>query len=287
MTESFRPRASLAAPTRTDAAGVRRSYLRFAALGDSVTHGIGDPLQDGCRGWARILVQAMAQAHDVSLCNLARPGATAADVGSEQLTHALDHRPHLASLIVGLNDTMRSTWNPDHVRADLLHAAERLAAQGALLLTVRFHDHSRVLHLPRFLAKPMRQRIEVLNQIYAEIHERFDGVQVDLTEHPGVYDREFWSIDRLHPSELGHRALADEFAALLGDRGLSFAGPGLDLDGLDVTRWTELHWLVSAAAPWLGRRVRDLAPAATAAGLRKLRWVLLQPGCSSPGRHAC
>jgi hypothetical protein len=117
----------------------------------------------------------------------------------------------------------------------------------------------------------MRQRIEVLNEIYAEIHERFDGVQVDLTEHPGVYNREFWSIDRLHPSELGHRALADEFAALLEDRGLSFAGPGLDLDGLDLTRWGELRWLVSAGAPWLGRRVRDLAPAAAATGLRKLR----------------
>ena len=271
MTESFRPRASLAAPTRTDAAGVRRSYLRFAALGDSVTHGIGDPLEDGCRGWARILVQAMLQAHDVSLCNLARPGATAADVRSEQLTDALEHRPHVASIIVGLNDTMRSTWNADCVRADLLHVAERLAAQDVLLLTVRFHDHSRVLHLPRFLARPMRQRIEVLNEIYAEIHERFDGVQVDLTEHPGVYDREFWSIDRLHPSELGHRALADEFATLLEDRGLSFAGPGLDLDGLDVTRWGELRWLVSAGAPWLRRRVRDLAPAAAAAGLRKLR----------------
>jgi lysophospholipase L1-like esterase len=270
MTESSRPRVSLAVPTRTDAAGVRRSYVRFAALGDSVTHGIGDPLHEGCRGWARILAEAMLQAHDVSLCNFARPGATSADVRFEQLTDALDHRPHLASLVVGLNDTMRSTWNADHVRVDLLHAAERLAAQGVLLLTVRFHDHSRVLHLPRFLARPMRQRIEALNEIYDEIHQRFDSVQVDLTEHAGVYDREFCSIDRLHPSELGHRALADEFAALLEGRGLSFAGPGLDLDGLDVTRWAELRWLVSAGAPWLGRRVRDLAPAAAAAGLRTL-----------------
>lgn len=42
---------------------------------------------------------------------------------------------------------------------------------------------------------------------------------VNLSEHPGVYDRQFWSIDRLHPSELGHRALADEFAVLLEDPG--------------------------------------------------------------------
>src|SRR3954453_8611011 len=158
MTEPRRQRALLVAPTRTDAAGVRRSYVRFAALGDSVTHGTGDPLSDGCRGWAQILAGAMLEAHDVSLCNLARPGATAADVRREQLADALDHRPHMASLIVGLNDTMRSTWNADQLRADLLHAAERLADQGVLLLTVRFHDHSQVLRLRRILARPMCQR---------------------------------------------------------------------------------------------------------------------------------
>jgi lysophospholipase L1-like esterase len=269
--DSSRPRASLAVPTHTDAAGVRRSYVRFAALGDSVTHGIGDPLQDGPRGWARILTDAMLQAHDVSLCNLARPGATAADVRVEQLTDALDHRPHVASLIVGLNDTMRSTWNAERVRADLLHTAERLAAEGVLLLTVRFHDHSRVLRLPGLLAGPMRERIDVVNGIYAEINERFDTVQVDLSVHPGIYDREFWFIDRLHPSELGHRALADEFAARLEDRGLSFAGPGLDLDGLDITRRGELRWLMSMALPWLARRMGDLAPVAALAVLRSLR----------------
>lgn len=37
MTEFSRPQAAIAAPTRTDAAGVRHSYVRFAALGDSVT----------------------------------------------------------------------------------------------------------------------------------------------------------------------------------------------------------------------------------------------------------
>lgn len=260
MTERPRARAPISAPTRTDAQGAQRSYVRVAALGDSVTHGLGDPKVGGYRGWARILTQAMAQHHDVSLCNVARPGATTADVRLEQLSDALEHRPHVASLVVGLNDTMRSTWNADGVRAELLDAAAQLAEVGVLLLTVRFHDHSRVLRLPRVLARPMRERIAVLNAVYDEIHERFDGVQVDLAQHPGIYDREFWSIDRLHPSELGHRALADEFAALLEDRGLSFAGPGLDLDGLSATRWDEIRWLATEGIPWVKRRVCDLAP---------------------------
>lgn len=275
MTERPRARAPLSAPTRTGADGTRRSYVRFAALGDSVTHGLGDPRTSGYRGWARILARAMAEHHDLSLLNAARPGATAADVLFEQLPDALDHRPHLVSLVAGLNDTMRSTWNRELLRADLLSAAAQLADQGALLLTARFHDHSQVLRLPRLLARPMRERIAVLNEVYDEIHERFDGVQVDLAQHPGVYDREFWSIDRLHPSELGHRALADEFAALLEDRGLSFARPGLDLDGLSASKWDETRWLVAEGIPWLKRRVCDLAPHATRALLARTRQQLM------------
>ena len=238
-----------------------RTYVRIAALGDSVTYGLGDRTSQRCRGWARLLGNAIAHEHDVSFCNLARPGATAADMRTQQLGEALDHRPHVASLIVGLNDTMRSSWDPASLRLDLLHAARTLAGQGATLLTVRFHDHSRVFGLPGFLARPMRKRIDVLNAIYDEIHATYGGLQVDLARHPGAYDREFWSIDRLHPSELGHRALAHEFASLLEQYGLKFEPPALELDGDPATRIGELRLLAIEGIPWLARRIRDLGPA--------------------------
>jgi len=237
-----------------------RSYVRFAAVGDSVTYGLGDRASKRSRGWARLLATAIGGDHHVSFCNLAQPGATAAQVRAEQLADALDHQPHVAALIVGLNDTMRSTWDPAAVRLDLLYAASLLAGQGALLLTVRFHDHSRIFGLPGLLARPMRQRIAELNAIYEEIHIRHGGVQVDLGAHPGIYDREFWSLDRLHPSELGHRALAHEFSALLDEHGLSFEPPPLELDGDPTTRLGELRSLAVEGVPWLARRVRDLGP---------------------------
>jgi lysophospholipase L1-like esterase len=237
-----------------------RSYVRFVAVGDSVTYGLGDRAAERSRGWARLLGRAIAGDHHLSFCNLAQPGATAAQMRAEQLDEALDHRPHLAALIVGLNDTMRSAWDPAAVRADLLNSAGRLAEQGALLLTVRFHDHSRVFGLPGFLARPMRRRIDDLNAIYDEVHTRYGGVQVDLAGHPGIYDREFWSIDRLHPSELGHRALAHEFSALLDQHGLTFEPPALELDGDQTTRLGELRLLAVEGVPWVARRVRDLGP---------------------------
>ncbi|MFC7506004.1 SGNH/GDSL hydrolase family protein [Nocardioides sp. GCM10030258] len=254
-----------------------RSYVRFAALGDSVTYGLGDRASERSRGWARLLCEAIARDHHVSFCNLAHPGATAGDARSMQLSEALDHSPHLASLIIGLNDTMRSTWDSAAVRADLLHAASRLAEQGTLLLTVRFHDHSRVFGLPGRLARPLRQRIDELNATYDEIHRLHGGLQVDLASHPGVYDREFWSIDRLHPSELGHRALAHEFSALLSQHGLAFDPPALDLDGDPTTRLGELRTLAVEAAPWVARRVRDLAPSL---GRKALQAALRRPHSS-------
>jgi len=250
----------LGTPNRNLPHSSARNYVRFAALGDSATAGVGDRADDSWRGWARLLAASMATSHDVSFCNSARAGALVADVRRDQLPQALAHRPHLASLIVGLNDTMRSTWDAAQLRADLLHCAEQLIGNGAMLLTVRFHDHTRVFGLPRLITRPLRSRIDVLNDVYDEIHDRHGSLRVDLDAHPGIYDREFWSIDRLHPSELGHRALAHEFAALLRPHGIVFDGPALDLDGPAPSRLDNLLWMVAEGAPWVARRARDLAP---------------------------
>jgi len=237
-----------------------RAYIRFAALGDSATHGVGDPADEGWRGWARILAGSIADYHDVSFCNLAVTGATAADVRHNQLREALAHRPNVASLVVGLNDTMRSSWDPAQVREDLLHIAGSLADQGALLLTARFHDHSRVFRLPGRLGRPMARRIETLNAIYDEIHATYGGLRIDLAEMPEINDRAFWSVDRLHPSELGHRMLAIQFATLLNQRGLGFGLPSPFCTGPTPSRLHEAGWLVTKGGPWLGRRAADLGP---------------------------
>lgn len=252
----------LRSPVHVDQSGTRRAYVRFAALGDSATFGLGDQDGDHYRGWASLLVAAMRREHDVSSCNLAVPGARAADVRAAQLATALEHRPQLASLIVGINDTLRADWDADAVHRDLLFCAEALASQGALLMTARFHDHTKLFRLPGILARPVRQRIDRLNAAYDEIHDRFGGILVDLAGHPGIYEREFWSVDRLHPSELGHRALADEFAAHLSEHGLCFDPPGLSPDHPPASRAAALGVVVHDVMPWVGRRIREFAPVA-------------------------
>lgn len=251
----------LRSPTRKLPHGSARSYVRFAALGDSATAGVGDRADDSWRGWARLLAASMAASHDVSFCNAAVPGATAAQVRTHQLSIALEHRPHLASLVVGINDVLRADWDAQEFRGDLLFCADRLSEQGAVLATVRFHDHGRVFGLPRPVRGFLTRRINEVNSVYDEILARWDGIQLDLGAHPGIYDREFWCRDRLHPSELGHRAIAYECAELLRTRGLAFEGPALELDGDPTHLLRELRWAATEATPWLWRRALDVTTA--------------------------
>ncbi|MBF4160099.1 SGNH/GDSL hydrolase family protein [Nocardioides acrostichi] len=253
-------------------------YLRFAALGDSTTYGIGDPVPPslsptGWRGWARLLSDALGSTHDVSFCNLAVSGATARCVVAHQLADGVAHRPDLASLIVGVNDTMRSTWSAQRLRDDLMLAAETLTDAGALLMTARFHDHGRVLGLPGVLRRPLRARLDAVNAVYDEVHATFGGLRVDLATWPQVHDRAFWSVDRLHPAETGHRLFARAFADQLRAEGLDVEPPSTEVAGGLPTSWrTDLHWVVTEGAPWMGRRARDLGPWAV-----RMAWTDVRP----------
>lgn len=291
--------ASVATPRSTRPAGPA-GYLRFAAVGDSTTVGVGDPTpgnpiglgagatgRDGTwRGWARLLADALGATYDVSFCNLAVSGATTREVVERQLDEAVDHRPDLVSLVVGVNDTMRSTWDPAALRRDLLGAAGALTADGALLMTARFHDHGEVFGLPRLLRRPLQQRIDVVNDVYDEVVATYGGVRVDLAHCPEVRGREFWSVDRLHPSELGHRALARAFAAQLVGAGWEVEPPAAEADGTHVPSWrTDLAWMVSEGAPWVGRRARDLAPWAVRTAWQGAVGRRAADGPASAGRH--
>jgi GDSL-like lipase/acylhydrolase family protein len=193
----------------------------------------------------------------------------------EQLPQALSLRPQLASVVVGINDAMRSTFDPARMRADLFTVADQLTGAGASLLMVRFHDHGRVFGLPGLLRGPLARRIEAINAVYDEIHAVFGGTYVDLAAWPEVYTRAAWSVDRLHPSERGHRQLARTFAELLHAAGLGAPPPALELGGgIAPSRWAELAWLITKGLPWVGRRTRDLGLWATKLALTELLAIM-------------
>ena len=239
-------------------------------LGDSTAVGIGDPLAGG--GW-RGMGPLLASALEVDrLLNVASTGARMRCVRVAQLPAALVAQPDLAVVVAGMNDTLRSDYSPAAVHADLDAVVAGLAVIGCGVLTVRFHDHSRVFRLPGPLREPLRRRIAELNEVIDSVAATRGVGVVDLDRLPGVYSPAAWSVDRLHPSEIGHRLLAHAFAAEAVRLGWRLAQPvGLSsAGGRPLTTIDHMAWLAGAGVPWLMRRGRDLVPYAVSVAARGL-----------------
>ncbi|KUN36844.1 lipase [Streptomyces longwoodensis] len=239
------------------------SPVRFVALGDSLTEGVGDPTGDGWRGWAALLASGLGAGPGapVRFTNLAVSGAQTRDVLERQLPAALGLRPEVAAVVVGVNDTLRRTFDIHAVTARLDRVYGALAGQGAVLLTACLPDPGDVLGLPGALARPLARRQQAVNTVVYALSERYGAVHLHAAEGAWVTDRALWSADRLHPGERGHRQLALRFHALLAEAGLARgAAPSAEPEFPVPTRAASLRWLATAGTGWVLRRCTDLLP---------------------------
>ncbi|MGW6026496.1 SGNH/GDSL hydrolase family protein [Streptomyces sp. NPDC055099] len=247
--------------------------LCFVALGDSLTEGVGDPVGRGLRGWAALLAGGLAVGEgEVRFHNLAVSGAQTSDVLRHQLPAALELRPGLASVIVGVNDTLRCTFDIRGVATRLDEIYGACARQGIPLLTACLPDPGAMLGLPGALARPLARRQRTVNAVVHALSERYGAVHLHLAEDAWVADRTLWSADRLHPGERGHRLVAARFHALLAARGLAAGSPPSCEPQLpSPTRSANLLWLATAGTGWVARRCTDLLPQLLALAAEEVR----------------
>ncbi len=259
-------------PTVPDAPTARR-VASLAVLGDSAAVGLGDPLPaGGWRGFGPLLAAALGVASEVRYTNLSFTGARIGGLRHRQLPGALAVRPDVAVILAGMNDTLRSDFDPVALHDDLDVTVATLQASGAVVVATRFHEHGRVFRLPGPLRRVLHHRVGQLNDATEQVVTRRGALCLDLHLMPGVYDTVAWSVDRLHPSELGYRMLASGFADLLAGAGIAVPHP-VDLTcsgGRQLTTAHHVAWLVCWGVPWLGRRGRDLLPHAAVLVLRDL-----------------
>jgi lysophospholipase L1-like esterase len=252
----------------------------FVALGDSITLGIGDPVRreggpDGgggsraWRGWAALLAEGL---HEPTLHILASSGAQTADVERNQLPAALQLRPDLASVVVGINDTLRASFDPARIASAAAHTVGALRAAGAEVLTMRLPDPGRMLGLPGFMARPLARRAHEVNTIMDGVAARFGTLHYDAAGDPATHDRAMWAVDRLHPNERGHRLIACRFYDKIAATGLPTAGrPDPEPSSPPPTRLAEIGWLATRGTAWVLRRCTDLVPGLVAMAIRE-RW---------------
>jgi lysophospholipase L1-like esterase len=231
--------------------------LRYVALGDSQTEGVGDGDDaTGLRGWAdRFAEHLAADGTRVEYANLAVRGRLAGQVRAEQLGPALELRPDLATVVAGVNDLLRPGYDAARVAGHLEAMFAALAGSGARVATMTFPDVSRIAPL----ARPLLPRVLDLNERIRAAAARHGAVVLDTHGHAVTTDSRLWCADRLHCAPRGHAWIAAAMASTLGLPGHDAWAdplPPAARPGLVRASVTEARWLGSFLGPWLVRRLR-------------------------------
>ncbi|MFD9355053.1 SGNH/GDSL hydrolase family protein [Streptomyces sp. NPDC060031] len=233
-------------------------YLRYVALGDSQTEGLGDGDDEvGLRGFADRLAEHLAAADpEVRYANLAVRGRLAGQVRAEQLEPALALRPDLATVVAGVNDLLRPRFDAAEVAGHLEEMFAALTATGARVATVTFPDVGKIAPL----ARPLRSRVFEFNAHLRAAAARQGVAVADAAREAVATDPRLWTSDRLHASPLGHARIAAAFAEAVrlpgSDGSWTLPLPPRALPTAAQAAAAELRWVAGFLGPWLGRRLR-------------------------------
>jgi lysophospholipase L1-like esterase len=229
--------------------------MRYVAIGDSFTEGLGDTLPDGTeRGWADLVAAGLAagSAEPVSYANLAIRGRLLEQIVTEQLDAALslDPLPTLLSLNGGGNDMLRPGSDMSRLVSLTERALVRCAEAGVRVLLLSGADPSD--RLP--LGGMMRRRGEMLTEAVARFATRFDIVFVDMFHDREIRRAGYWSADRLHLNSNGHRRVAGLVLTALGHPTEAHV---IDPGPSETRRVrTEARYYREHVLPWIQRRLR-------------------------------
>lgn len=189
--------------------------LRYLALGASDAAGIGaDP---PTRGYVFLIEDELEErVDDVHLVNLGIPGGDIAAI--ERALEgflAAGQDADLATLWVGPNDVIRGD-DPEDFEKDLEDILQPLREETDAVIVMA--NIPELTQLPRFVREPdpdvTEARVEAFNEAIARQAERFDVAVVDL-HGEGVEEDLVSDLDGFHPSDEGHRRIAEEFLEVI------------------------------------------------------------------------
>ena len=256
------PRGSAVRPSAPGPAEPR-GWLRFVALGDSITEGLCDTSRMPAgeyRGWADRLAQLLAHARrgdePFRYANLAVRSRTVRRLVDEQVPRALAMRPDLVSVLIGANDLVARRVDTVAVAAELAGAVRRLRDAGIdVLLVTPFLPGRRAagIFARRFAVFASELR-RIADETGATLLDT--AVFLDTDGAPAIGDLDLWADDKVHLRSRGHRFLAYRAAEALGvpdAEALGDLDAALHADDDPVAHGT---WLRRDALPWVWRRLR-------------------------------
>lgn len=190
--------------------------VRYVAIGDSFTEGVGDELPDGgLRGWADIAAQGWANAsgRSVSYANLAIRGKLAWPIVAAQLEPALALKPTHLSFNGGGNDMLRPRADMERIADAFTHVRERCAEEGVTFILLSGANPSGQLPMGRLIQRRGDELSEAVLRRFAS-----DSEVVRVLNWPDrkLARPQFWSADRLHMNSFGHHRVAARLLRALG-----------------------------------------------------------------------
>ncbi len=235
-------------------------HLRFVALGDSFTEGVGDTdlrLPNNCRGWADRVAEELARHDDgTRYANLAIRGRRLQQIIDEQLEPALAMKPTLVSFYAGGNDLLTATPNMSRLIRDYEDAVRRIKASGATVLLFTGYN---VPLSP--LLEPLKVRTAIYNRQIRRIAATYQTLLVDYWCFEKFQDPRMWAPDRLHMSSAGHSYMAKKVLEVLGAphslQSPTLAAPRPRTRAENIA--DDVAWLRRDVGPWLSRRFRGVS----------------------------
>ncbi|WP_431830911.1 SGNH/GDSL hydrolase family protein [Leucobacter luti] len=260
--------------TRAQAPHPDVAKIRYVAIGDSFTEGVGDEQADGSvRGWADFVAQGLADAtgEPVQYANLAIRGRLLAPIIEEQLEPALALQPTLLSFNGGGNDMLRPGTDIPWVVAESKRVLEQVLATNAEPLLLASANPT--------IGIPSGKKVQVKgDQLTRAAGTLAAGLGVKFCDNwsdPVLAQREYWSHDRLHLSAIGHAHVASNVLRVLGHP--TPADWLIDADPVPApTRREELRYAKDHVLPWIKRRLtgRSSGDGRTA---KFADWVWVEP----------
>jgi lysophospholipase L1-like esterase len=249
--------------------------MRYVAVGDSFTEGVGDDVGDGAvRGWADLVAAGLAaeSGEPVEYANLAVRGRLLAPIVREQVPAALSlaPAPTLMTFNGGGNDMMRPGIDLDRLVATTERAVRRILDAGVRPVLISGADPSarlpfgRVIHL----------RGVLLTEALSKIASRHDVTFVNAFGDEEIRRPEYWSADRLHLGPAGHRRVASLVLAALGHPVTAHALDPAPVTGRRVLDEARYYW--QHVLPWVSRHLRGRSSGDGRTG-KHPDWVRVDP----------
>ena len=229
--------------------------MRYVAIGDSFTEGVGDWREDGTpRGWADRVAEGLAASspEPVHYANLAIRGRLLVPIATVQLPAALslDPLPDILTFNGGGNDMLRPGHDTSVQMGLIRTSLEKCLEAGVRPVLLSGPDPSDGLPF----GKAIHERGAALTERGLALADELGILYVNGFADQELREAQYWCDDRLHLNPYGHARMAAKVLEALGVT--SPTGPGPEPRGWYAGVGAEVRYYRRHVAPWIGRRIR-------------------------------